>query len=181
MKRKNLYLMCGIPGSGKSTFCNKLIEHSDKKIEYISRDKIRFSFLEDGDDYFSKEDEVFTTFVSSISDAIDDDYVEEILVDATHLNEKSRNKVLKYLDLDCVNLIPVNFLIDFDLALERNNMRDGRSCVPRSSLVNMHSAFRPATHREKYPYDKILNVTVTEDGMTVEVDTNDISNIRLTL
>lgn len=168
MKRKNLYLMCGIPGSGKSTFCRNLIEHNDKKIEYISRDVIRFSFLEDGDDYFSKEDEVFTTFVSSISDAIDDDYVDEILVDATHLNEKSRNKVLKYLDLDCVNLIPVNFLIDFDLALERNNKRNGRSCVPRSSLVNMHSAFRPATHQEKYTYDKILNIRVTEDGMEIE-------------
>ena len=169
MKRKNLYLMCGIPGSGKSTFCNKLIENSDKRIEYISRDEIRFRFLEDGDDYFSKEDEVFTTFVSSISDAIDSDLVDEIVVDATHLNERSRNKVLKYLDLDFVKVIPVNFLIDFDLALERNNLREGRSCVPRSSLINMYNAFYPANNREKYTYDKIINVKVTKDGMETEV------------
>ena len=169
MKRKNLYLMCGMPGSGKSTFCHNFIENSDKKIEYISRDEIRFKFLEDGDEYFSKEDEVFTTFVSSISDAIDDDITEEILVDATHLNEKSRNKVLKYLDLDCVNVIPVNFLIDFDLALERNNLREGRSCVPRSSLIRMYNAFYPATHNEKYSYDKIINVKVTENKMETEI------------
>ena len=169
MKRKNLYLMCGIPGSGKSTFCNEMISKSDRKAEYISRDTIRFSYLEDGDDYFSKEDDVFTTFVSSISDAIDDDSLDDIFVDATHLNEKSRNKVLKYLDLDFVKIIPVNFLIDFDLALERNNLREGRSCVPRSSLVNMHSVFRPATHYEKYPYEKIINIKVTKDGVEVEV------------
>ncbi len=169
MKRKNLYLMCGIPGSGKSTFCNEMISKSDRKAEYISRDVIRFSYLKDGDDYFSKEDDVFTTFVSSINDAIDDDTLDDIFVDATHLNEKSRNKVLKYLDLDFVKIIPVNFLIDFDLALERNNLREGRSCVPRSSLVNMHSAFRPATHYEKYPYEKIINVKITKDGAEVEV------------
>ena len=169
MKRKNLYLMCGIPGSGKSTFCNNIIENSGRKTEYISRDAIRFSYLEDGDDYFSKEDDVFTTFVSSISDAIDDDLIDDILVDATHLNEKSRNKVLKYLDLDFVKIIPVNFLIDFDLALERNNLREGRSCVPRNSLVNMYSAFRPATYYEKYPYEQIINVKVTKDGMETEV------------
>ena len=169
MKRKNLYLMCGIPGSGKSTFCNEMISKSDRKAEYISRDVIRFSYLEDGDDYFSKEDDVFTTFVSSISDAIDDDSLDDIFVDATHLNEKSRNKVLKYLDLDFIKIIPVNFLIDFDLALERNNLREGRSCVPRSSLVNMHSAFRPATHYEKYPYEKIINVKITKDGAEVEI------------
>ena len=38
MKRKNLYLMCGIPGSGKSTFCNEMISKSDRKTEYIEGD-----------------------------------------------------------------------------------------------------------------------------------------------
>mgnify|MGYP002623180416 CR=1 FL=1 len=165
MKRKNLYLMCGIPGSGKSTWCYKFLDYEDENAAYISRDKIRFSYLKDEDEYFSKEDEVFTTFVSSISDTIDTDKIENILVDATHLNEKSRNKVLKYLDLDCVNVIPVNFLVDFDLALERNNLREGRSCVPYSSLLSMYNAFRPATDQEKYSYYKILNLQIVKDGL----------------
>lgn len=167
MKRKNLYLMCGIPGSGKSTFCNAFVQNNDK-IEYISRDKIRFNYLGRGDAYFSREDEVFTDFVSAISDAIDNDLIDEIYVDATHLNEKSRNKVLRFLDLDCVNIIPVNFLIDLDLALKRNDLREGRECVPRSSLIRMYNSFRPATHQEKYSYDKIMNVKVTEEGMEIE-------------
>lgn len=166
MKRKNLYLMCGIPGSGKSTWCQNNL-HS--RAEYISRDAIRFNYLGRGDAYFSREDEVFTTFVSSISDAIDYDYIDEIYVDATHLNEKSRNKVLRFLDLDCINIIPVNFLIDLDLALERNDLREGRACVPHDSIIRMYHSFHPASHNEKYTYDKIINITVTKEGMETEI------------
>ena len=47
--------MMGIPGSGKSTFVRKRRDIFDNPI-VISRDKIRFSLLEEGDEYFSKEE-----------------------------------------------------------------------------------------------------------------------------
>ena len=60
----NLYLMCGIPGSGKSTYAktNKDLKYC----KYISRDDIRYSLLKDEDDYFSKEKQVFRTFIAQI-------------------------------------------------------------------------------------------------------------------
>ena len=51
-----LILMMGIPGSGKSTWVKNHMKSDDI---YISRDEIRFSLLQPGDEYFSKEKEVW--------------------------------------------------------------------------------------------------------------------------
>ena len=47
--------MVGCPGSGKSTWAKKHLPDT----YYVSRDEVRFSLLQDGEDYFSHEKEVF--------------------------------------------------------------------------------------------------------------------------
>ena len=47
-----LYLMAEAPGSGKTYWATHHLTENDK---YISRDEIRFSMLEDKDDYFARE------------------------------------------------------------------------------------------------------------------------------
>ena len=49
----NLYLLCGTPGSGKSTFAKEIFPKyfSDHPYKIISRDTIRFSLLKDGEKY----------------------------------------------------------------------------------------------------------------------------------
>ena len=56
MKQHILYLMCGCPGSGKSTWAAKNVGPGDV---IISRDQIRFDMLNDGEAYFCKENAVF--------------------------------------------------------------------------------------------------------------------------
>ena len=58
-----LYVLCGIPGSGKSHFCKN---HKDDAV-HVSRDAIRFALLEDDDDYFAHEDEVYEIFWEKIN------------------------------------------------------------------------------------------------------------------
>ena len=59
MKQKNLWIMVGCPASGKSTYlANKALSNS----VIVSRDAIRFNLLRPGDDYFSKEKEVFEKY-----------------------------------------------------------------------------------------------------------------------
>ena len=61
-----LFLMMGAPGSGKSYWAQHHIQPTDK---YISRDEIRFSMLQENDDYFDKEGEVFNKFIQTINNS----------------------------------------------------------------------------------------------------------------
>lgn len=157
MKNKKLFLLCGPAGSGKTTWIKKQIEMVNYPCLHISRDAIRFSLLSDGEDYFAHEDEVFKIFINKINDAISLKY-ENIYVDATHLNEKSRNKVLDLLNLDNVNIICVNFNISLKTCLERNAMREGRALVPDSAIRRMYYSFSPACYQEKHRYFNIINI-----------------------
>ena len=56
MKHKKVWLLSGIPGSGKTSWAKKRIEEHGGI--HCSRDEIRFSVLEDDEDYFAHEDEV---------------------------------------------------------------------------------------------------------------------------
>lgn len=103
---KTLFILCGVPGSGKSTWASK--QFGEENV--VSRDKIRFSFLDNESDYFDKETFVWEEFIREIQNRLNGN--EEIVVaDATHINKRSRNKLLNALKLSNeVNVIPI-FLI----------------------------------------------------------------------
>ena len=92
---KQFYIMCGIPGSGKSTFAKKITEIYEKhniSIETVSRDEIRFSLIKPGEDYFSKEKEVFSIYIENLKKSLNNNNI--TIADATHLNFASRKKLL---------------------------------------------------------------------------------------
>lgn len=140
MKKSYLFIMCGAPGSGKSYF----VEHNlalDGIV--VSRDKVRFSMISDGDEYFSKEKAVFKEFVRQIQEGLDNGKV--VYADATHLNGVSRLKLLNSLNLEYTDVIPIFFKVSLETCLARNAKREGRAKVPESALMNMyHSMTDPA-------------------------------------
>lgn len=159
MKQKNLWLLVGIPGSGKSTWALEQLnalpaEHG----HWISRDMIRFGLVKEGEEYFSKEKEVFNRFVRAVQADIDSDFITDIYVDATHINEASREKLLRRLNnLEKVNLNAIVFDISLETCLARNAQRTGRACVPETAIRNMYKNFRnPAL--DKRQYDKIIEM-----------------------
>ena len=84
--------MCGAPASGKSWFAKNILMDNDTL--YVSRDEIRFAIIKNEDNYFSKEKEVYKTFIEKIRKGLTDNKIERVFADATHLNEKSRKKLL---------------------------------------------------------------------------------------
>lgn len=156
MKQKNLWLLVGIPGSGKSTWVREQLDSEHK--HWISRDAIRFEVVQEDEEYFSKEKKVFGLFARAVQADIDSDFITDIYADATHINEASREKLLGRLkNLENVNLNAVVFDISLETCLERNAQRTGRACVPETAIRNMYNNFRnPAL--DKRQYDKIIEM-----------------------
>ena len=130
-----LTLMCGIPGSGKSTWLKGL----EKENAVISRDKIRYSLLNEGDAYFSKEKEVFELFTKQINDSLTKGI--NTYVDATHITPGSRRKLLNAITAPYDRLNAIVIDTPLEECLKRNAQRIGRACVPEDQVINMYEHF----------------------------------------
>ena len=145
MKQKNLILFAGIPASGKSFWAKHNLTDNDL---YISRDEIRFSIVKENEAYFSHENKVFNYFISEIQKGLYSG--KTVYADATHINWASRNKLLRSLNLEDVNVSVYVFKTPLDICLERNEKRTGREEVPKDVIIRMYHQF---VIPEKDPYD----------------------------
>ncbi len=161
--KSKVFLMCGIPGSGKTTFIKTRLWNY--KLCYISRDKIRFSLLKDNEDYFSREKQVYKEFIKEINNALARDE-ERIIVDATHLTVSSRNKILKQLKYIPAEINAVYVDCPLDVAIERNSHRTGRELVPTSAIENMYKSLQKPTIEEGF--SSIL--AIDKDGRDRKVE-----------
>ena len=162
MKNKTVWMMVGVPGSGK-TWCakNKMTHKPDWR--YVSRDEIRFNLVSANEEYFSKEKEVFKQFVNAINRAFEEENVFNVIADATHLNEASRNKLRRALPSD-YNIIPVVVTCDYSTIVTRNASREGRACVPEYILHRMYNQFEDP-ESDIYSYDKIIRINNNKGGI----------------
>ena len=143
-----LILMCGVPGSGKSTWIKNNKSEADL---WISRDRIRFEKLKEGDDYFAFEDIVFEQFIEEIACGLEMD--KTVIADATHLNRKSRAKVLNKVAKFADEIEAIVMDVHLETALERNDNRTGRAFVPRGVIRRMFFQMEAPTRDEGF--DKI--------------------------
>ena len=169
LKKSKLYLLGGIPGLGKSTWIKNHEQFFEGTVKVISRDQIRFSLLKDGDEYFSKEGEVWVEYVNQTIKSLKEN--DNTILDATHLNISSRNKILRALgkNLKDVEVVVIFFTGKLELALERNAQRTGRAFVPETTIRNMYdSVYLPSYTLEPY----IDNIYI------VNANNNEIINIK---
>lgn len=134
MKKPTLYITSGPPGSGKSTWVAK-----NWKGNVVSRDQIRFQFISDKDEYFSKENEVFQEFIRQIGSFLSKG--EDVVADATHVTVLSRRRLLRNLLAQHFNIVYLLFKPPLDVCLERNQMRTGRQVVPSQAIIDMYQNF----------------------------------------
>ena len=139
-----------------------MISWQDTK--YVSRDEIRFSILNAGEEYFAKEKDVFHKFVHEIQDGINNH--ENTIADATFLNWASRRKLLRNLhNLDSVNVNVLYFETDLDVCLRRNSQREGRAKVPETVIHNM---WESREHPNNDPYHYHIIGEVISNGETIK-------------
>lgn len=153
--KNTLYLMCGIPGSGKSTFAKTYFPNAT----YVSRDEVRYSMVTEDKEYFSKEDQVFSTFVNKINEGLGESV--DVIADATHLNPQSRAKLFSKLKINknYTQVVAVVMRTPLNVCLERNENRRGtRAYVPPSVIRRMYNSFRMPTTEE---YHGIIDIIRT--------------------
>ena len=164
MKLKKVFLLSGPPACGKSTLAAKC---SNDEAIWISRDKIRFALLQPGDDYFSCEFEVFEQFINAINSALANEDISEIYIDATHLNQRSREKTLRRVHKDNIGeLNAIYFSTPRSICQERNNLREGRAKVPMTVINNMYNSYVYPTYKEGFNHI----YKVDENGNMKEVN-----------
>lgn len=134
----NLVLMCGIPGSGKSTFLQQNVKNRPNTV-IISRDEIRFSIVKPNEEYFSHEDEVVKIFWKQINDALAAG--KSVYVDQTSITPKSRAWLLQHVHgYKRASVLWIDECLK--TCLERNKMRKGtRAYVPEDVIRRMSTQF----------------------------------------
>lgn len=158
-----LIMMMGCPGAGKSTWAKEHVTIFD---DYISRDEIRFALVSPNEEYFSKEDEVWKSFIRQIDMALKRGGT--VWADATHLSMRSRLKLLNALKVkpDEIEIVYIN--APLETALRQNEMREGtRAYVPPKSIENMWRAIQePEFHEGQYTYKTIY---IVEPNKPIEI------------
>lgn len=133
----NLILICGCPGSGKSTYLKNHINTTTTTI--ISRDEIRFSIVKPWEDYFSHEDEVVATLWSKVNEELAKG--KDVAVDQTSLTPKARKYLIDHVK-GYKELIAIWMDTPLETCLERNELRKGtRAYVPREQVRRMYYGF----------------------------------------
>ena len=149
MNKPKLIVMIGIPGSGKSTFARHYVEQANLMTTiWVSRDDIRYSLLSDGDDYFSKEKDVFEFFIKAINAGLADGM--DVIADATHLNSRSRKKLLSRITVPNIQIEACVMETPLEKCLENNAKRSGKACVPEKVILDMFHNFEYPTFQEGF-------------------------------
>jgi len=149
-----LYMMCGVPGCGKTTWIQN---HLTDKDVHISRDEIRFEILEPNDEYFKHEDFVFKRFCEEINWGLRSGF--NVFADATHITKNSRQKLLRRIT-ENVPVAAIFIKTPLEQAIAQNELREGRSLVPLEVIQNMYKNLQPPTLEEGF--DEIFIIEINK-------------------
>ena len=140
--RKQLWIMVGVPGSGKNYWIDTHKDSFNGSVKIVSRDEIRFSLVKEDEEYFSKEKEVYNNFIKEICEGLCK--YDITIANATHLNAGARAKLFKqvswYINSCDVEVNAMVIKRDLNTCLAQNNQRKGRELVPESAIRNMYSS-----------------------------------------
>lgn len=158
-----LKILCGVPGSGKSTYIKN---HAKPEDAVISRDAIRSPYLSDSTKnflipaeevqkrYFAKEKQVFKEFCAQINNSAQ--IYPVVWVDATHLGVKSRWKLLNNINISKFKKITfIAIEAPLEICLERNAARKGWAKVPEPIVKKMFSDYKRPSCNEFLDLDNI--------------------------
>lgn len=152
-----LYILVGPSGCGKSTWAHNFTEeHPD--VMYVSRDEIRFAMLDEDEDYFEHEIEVYRCYCDNIASFLQEG--KDVIADATQLNRGSRRKLTKEIDryITDYEIKYIVFYTPMSVCWMRDSGREGRAHVGEKVIQGMFRTFKAPTLDEDPRANEIIEV-----------------------
>lgn len=142
----NLYMLVGLPGSGKSTVAQEL----EGKI--FSSDELRKQIYGKENHVCTKEEnaKIFIELHKQIKECLKNG--ESCIYDATNINAKKRQNFLQELNKIGCKKICVLVATDYDICLKNNESRERK--VPTDVIKRMYMTFNIPQYREGW--DEII-------------------------
>ena len=132
-----LYLLCGVQGSGKTTYARENKERLNAEI--ISTDCIRLEFAP------IKEEEVFPKAYELIKENLKE---KNVIFDATNITVEARknniDNIFKLVNKDDVELICICLIVNEDICtsrVEKRNQLEGEIYLPLEVIDNYSERF----------------------------------------
>lgn len=150
MKKATLTVMCGLPGSGKST---KAVEISAQNNAFmVSSDALREELLGDVNDQ-TGNNRVFEEAFKRIDDHLADG--DNVIFDATNVNEKKRRAIVGTFKPSCSNINLVYMNTGYNECIFRDAKRDRK--VGPSVIQNMYKRLNFPSMYEGWSNIEIVN------------------------
>lgn len=141
MEKVKFIMLCGLPASGKSTYCEQY-KH-DKDWAVLSSDEIRAELCGDVNDQ-SKNELVFKLLHQRVKDDLRAG--KNVIYDATNLNRKRRIAFLHEIKNISCEKICVLFATPWEQCLANNFTRDRQ--VPEEAMTRMYSNYDAVWYSE---------------------------------
>jgi len=142
-KNTILYMTVGLPGSGKSTYCQQLRANG---VIIHSSDALREELYGDANNQEHNQD-LFVELHRRIKKDLIDGH--SVVYDATNLSKKRRTAFLAELKSIACQKICLLFLTPFELCCAFNQAREER-VVPGYVMDRMYKNFNPPNYREGF-------------------------------
>lgn len=136
---KNIFIMVGIPGSGKSTWVKEQYLKLDDGFMVLNADGIRSELY--GDESIQGNPKVvFQILHDRLRKALLNDKIKTIFIDNTSVDSKSRSQIFRIIEHNCPECnINIKVFDDFDKSKEWNKSRD--RVVPDDVMDRMIKKF----------------------------------------
>ena len=132
-----LYMLIGLPSSGKSTWAKTLIQKEPHSIDWHSSDAIREE-LYGSEEVQDNPNIVFGLMLKRTRESLLAGH--SVIYDATNINCKKRRSFLKQIsNIDCYKIAKV-FATSYDKCIKRNNERSRK--VPNNVIERMYRNFQ---------------------------------------
>lgn len=149
-----LFILIGVPGSGKSTYAEELYEKSEHGIALVSSDQIRKS-LYGNENCQDNPKKVFAIAHQAIIDQLIRGY--DVIFDATNIYAKDRMGLIRRVCFEVkkeVRFVAIYFDTSIETCITRQELRERK--VPTKVIEKMGRQMKKPTFQEGFDIIKTI-------------------------